>query len=719
LKTCNAKRREFEVAAASLAICMAVMVFVNGPTPAAEAEDAAPPNEAPDPEPVLEETIEVLAERPVMDAEQLGDESLDNGRALNLGLAVESIPGVSGVRRAQNSVEPVVRGLGWERVQTQLNGLPLYGACPGRMDPPAFIIPGAFVRQATVVRGLSSVTLGPAGTGGRLMVSTDRRPAPGAAHGPEGWVNLTWAEARDGYSGDAGVAGGTERLDYTAGLDLLDHDDYHSADGTSVPAAQAEQSGYVSFAHRPTETQRWSIDGVFQDADHIDYPSLPMDSDDSKAKLLTASYVFEPSGTGTLSAIEARLGWADIDHRMSNHDKPNRGMLEAEAETTSGTGSAAVNGRWVLSSRSLVKGGVDWTALDRDAVRERRMVASGMTSYDHLWPDVSQDDLGLFAEYSVVPGPGWQVRVGVRWDQVSSAAAAADDPSLGGRTVRENYVLFYGPAAAETDRDEGLFTGNVVASRDIGARLSLQVGAGLVSRAAGMSERYYAFAPAPNGFVVGNPALDAERKRELSLGATLRTGRFSGTLALYHYGFDDYIYPSIIEQRDVNGDGIDDLIRGYTNVEATLWGGEISAVYQPTTRFSLPMSLAYVRGENDDAGAPLPEIPPLEGRLAGRYELGGRYPGWIELGGRFADRQDRIDPAFGENATPGFAVWHLRTAFRFGGRVELQFGVENLFDKQYHEHLTREASMAVGDLQAGDEIPQPGRSVIVSTRVTL
>jgi len=41
--------------------------------------------------------------------------------------------------------------------------------------------------------------------------------------------------------------------------------------------------------------------------------------------------------------------------------------------------------------------------------------------------------------------------------------------------------------------------------------------------------------------------------------------------------------------------------------------------------------------------------------------------------------------------------------------VGLVAGVENLFDKEYWEHLTREAAANVPGLMPGQEIPQPGR----------
>jgi iron complex outermembrane receptor protein len=187
-------------------------------------------------------------------------------------------------------------------------------------------------------------------------------------------------------------------------------------------------------------------------------------------------------------------------------------------------------------------------------------------------------------------------------------------------------------------------------------------------------------------------------------------------LSLFYHDVADFIHDIVLDRTDVNGDGTPDVIRGFQNVDATLYGGEVSAVIRIGSHWTLPAALAYVRGENDDESKPLPEIPPLEGRAAVRYAFGGPLPGWAELGGRFADDQHRIDAEFPEDRTPGFAVWHLRGRLELGRGIELQVGVENLLDREYHEHLTRETKLPVGDLGAGDEIPQPGRAVVVALR---
>jgi iron complex outermembrane receptor protein len=369
-----------------------------------------------------------------------------------------------------------------------------------------------------------------------------------------------------------------------------------------------------------------------------------------------------------------------------------------------------------VSESSRLEAGFDYSALARDAVRERHIVASGRTFYDHIWPDVSQDDAGAFAEYRLMRQSRWNLRLGARFDAVTSKAGAADDPSLRGQTARYWYEFFYGPEAAKTDRDESLPSANAVVHRTFAGGVTLEAGVGLVSRAASMTERYYAFAPAPGGFMVGNPALDAERKRELVVGTTAGRSKWNGALSVYYFSIADYINPTTIAEMDVNDDGEDDRVRGFVNIDATLYGGELSGAWQPTRRIDVPFSLAYVHGDNDTTENPLPLIPAPEAYAAARFELSERRAGWVELGGRFVARQDRVDPDYGENPTPGYDVWHLRGGITLARHLVLEAGIENLFDKEYSEHLTPEAAMPVGGLQAGQEIPQPGRSLFIAAR---
>jgi iron complex outermembrane receptor protein len=216
---------------------------------------------------------------------------------------------------------------------------------------------------------------------------------------------------------------------------------------------------------------------------------------------------------------------------------------------------------------------------------------------------------------------------------------------------------------------------------------------------------------------VGNPTLSPEINYEVDGGVDWQNAWVSASASLFCFWFNDYIYSFTIDRRDVNGDGVEDIVRGFRNVNARLWGGEGAAVFRPFEPLSVPLALAYVRGINTSDDTDLPRIPPLEGRVACRVDLGNKVPWWAEFGCRLAARQDKIDYDFPENETPGYAVFHLRGGFELFDRLRIDAGIENLFDQEYTEHLTPWAAVGAGDLKQGDEIPEPGRYVHVNFRL--
>lgn len=126
----------------------------------------------------------------------------------------------------------------------------------------------------------------------------------------------------------------------------------------------------------------------------------------------------------------------------------------------------------------------------------------------------------------------------------------------------------------------------------------------------------------------------------------------------------------------------------YTNVgEAEIYGLELEAAYESKYAFARG-ALTVLRGEDSATGASLNSIPADELALT----IGGRIPDKnIEFGWRgvFAVEQDRVSgtttPSSGYVVHDLFASWKPETGILRNG--ELRFGVQNLFDQQYQEHL--------------------------------
>jgi iron complex outermembrane receptor protein len=664
---------------------------------------------------VLEEVI-VTAEPTPPQAEKVSKETLESGRFTNAGQAVTELPGVSAVRRAASSTEPVIRGLGWERVYTQIDHLPVFGACPGRMDPPITYGRSHATEELIVIKGIPSVTLGPAGTGGRIIVKTDYERRPDAPSQLDGWARSGYDSVREGIFGEIGAKGGNRWLDFRGSFETLDYDDYESADNLEVPANQEEYSASLSLGVRPLENHRWRNSLSYVREEDIDYPSLPMNLDETDYWTYNTGYRIDFKQEA-LKNFDASFGLLNIDHVMSNRNKPNRPMFQNETTTDSDAYSASAKLVWKLSPQTELITGADYFHSSRDAVRSRFNVNTGQTFFDHIWPDASQWDLGAFAEGNIDLSDVLTLRIGGRVDRVESDADAIDEPSLQGKTIQENYVRFYGTEAADVNHTDTLESGNVVLEWKVNDQFTMHAGSGLSSRTAGLTERYFAFGPAPGGYQIGNPALDPEKKYEVETGFDWVSSRFAFSLSLYHFWFNDYILPTAVDRQDINGDGRTDLIRGFKNVDARLYGAEAVIALRLNEHLQLPLSISYVRGKNTSDDQDLPEIPPLEGSATVRYSSGKSIPWWVEFGGRFVAKQDKVDETFPEDETDAFNVFHLRSGFALGKSLRVELGIENLFDEDYNEHLTREALLPVGDLNQGDEVPAPGRSFQISFRL--
>jgi hemoglobin/transferrin/lactoferrin receptor protein len=181
---------------------------------------------------------------------------------------------------------------------------------------------------------------------------------------------------------------------------------------------------------------------------------------------------------------------------------------------------------------------------------------------------------------------------------------------------------------------------------------------------------------------VGDPALHPEKSASLNAGINLQTELITMQADLFFNRLTDLIteIPGTFEGRAA-------LVK--TNIgEARLYGFEFSCGYAPAPWVSLTQSISCVRGEDTRAHANLPQIAPLNGRVAAAFAL--RSLGTADLSSSYAFTQELT--AAGELRTPGYAVVDAdvssepvplgRTSFT------VRAGIHNMFDKAYRSHLS-------------------------------
>jgi iron complex outermembrane receptor protein len=137
-------------------------------------------------------------------------------------------------------------------------------------------------------------------------------------------------------------------------------------------------------------------------------------------------------------------------------------------------------------------------------------------------------------------------------------------------------------------------------------------------------------------------------------------------------------------------------------------------------------TLAYVRGNNRTDGTALAQLPPLEIRLGATYDDKVWSAGALL---RAVAEQNRFDLNKGNivgqdlGRAPGFSVFSINGGYRVKKGTQLTAGIDNLFNKNYAEFVSRAGGNGMGGAISGytqtTRVYEPGRSVWVKAQIAL
>ncbi len=122
----------------------------------------------------------------------------------------------------------------------------------------------------------------------------------------------------------------------------------------------------------------------------------------------------------------------------------------------------------------------------------------------------------------------------------------------------------------------------------------------------------------------------------------------------------------------------------FENIDAKIYGLDVSGFYFMTENFSLDYGMAYQRGKKDGEytgnDKDLAEIPPLKGNLALNYEMTkSKYTAEVVA----VDSWDSYDSSAREQELGGYAVFNLKYTNQLHKNIGLTLGVDNVLDKTY------------------------------------
>lgn len=638
---------------------------------------------------------------------------------------LSQFPGVSLNARGTFSGEPMIRGLGFDRVVTRFNGLILPNGSPTRTQSPVNAFGSLSGRSVVIRAALPSLTEGQPRTGGAIEISD--KAASMVRHRPDGTdassARLAWIPARDGFQGMVTYGLADNAFSLRVGVHGNELGDYSSADGRTVPSSFRDRGISLRSWFAQTKGLSHAFDGFYHDQGFTENASLPLDTITSSLYALTGVHrVFCSDNPGSVFRI--RYGFARSEAELSNLRREQR-PLSVVTETEAESGHVDAGWQAGTSDGTRFSLGFEGNREQRRAIRHR-----GESGLDYIWPGVENRHAGLYAQSHWRYGDSFKARVGIRWDYAHSRARDADKTAFG-RPIEDLYAAFSElPGDADEATDRG-FSANAllqwIASEDV----SFHAGLGSSIQSPAPTERYRAFLNAlGGGFEVGNPGLSPERKREFILGTNLRHQRGFIRVDAFHYRINRFVWREPVGTTE----GLLPLVPpqtvfSYRNVDACFTGLEIQGSWNLNASIQIPFSLEWIEAELRESGPgynkgdSLPELPPA------RIQLGARWTRALQQGSLVVEwtleaaetRQNPlpgINPIYGDSDS--FTLHHLGISLfpAWGGTISLQ--VRNLLDEHYTPYLSPPVSSippASGDLRPGDRVPGPGREVILSLKM--
>jgi iron complex outermembrane receptor protein len=295
----------------------------------------------------------------------------------------------------------------------------------------------------------------------------------------------------------------------------------------------------------------------------------------------------------------------------------------------------------------------------------------------------------------------------IRYDYRHVKANASDQ-----QFIDAGFTLPGEPQSRTLTSNFGGLTASLGLTKSIGNNHKLKANLSSGFRSPDLAELYsFGQHPGTNRFEIGNASFKREQSFQADFNYSFIFDRWRLDASIFGSQVDNYIF---FADSGAVQDGTGLQIWEYQQVKAQLYGSEFNLQYVALKDRSLRLNLAaaFVRGKNIDFNEPLTFIPPDNFNFNVTYSLGKLQNTSVFARIRSISQQDR--PGFNEIITPGYSLLDvgMNSILSLGslGQVEASLTIQNLFDKNYVDHLS---------ILRAFNIPSPGRNVAINLNYRL
>ena len=605
----------------------------------------------------------------------------------------KKVPSITLVRRSGIANDIILRGQKKDNINVLVDDAKIYGACPNRMDPTTSHIATNNIESIEITEGPYDVEN--FGTLSGAVKITTKQPEEGV-HG-----DVSLGAGSFGYQRAAGtITGGTERFKLLLSMSGETSGQYKDGDGNTFadqidnfaegnPAlngvryqdqyrdmdAYTKLTGTAKAYINITDDQELRLGYMANRSDDVLYPNSKMDALYDDSNLYTAEYIIRDIAAFS-KELDVQYYYSDVEHPMSTYyrvmadsntsDSVQDSLKQMTSKLTTTTQGAKIKNISDVTDNIELTVGLDASRRNWSGTYSNNAGAlpSKTGGIQYSITDVNTDNIGIFTELDNNFG-AWNVKVGLRYDDTTIT-----------------------PSSEQQSNDYSALSANVFSTYNATSNLQFFGGLGKATRVPDARELYFYSAgnmmSAGEQVEVGTPDLDQTTNYEVDLGMQNKYENFTLKTKLFYSVLKNYIYYNstapVVDLGNIR------VQNAFENIDATIYGLEITGSYYALDNLYADFGLAYQRGKKDEplagqTNTNLAEIPPLKGNVALNYVYYQESTATVEFVG--ADTWKNYDSDNGEQEIASWGIMNLKIDHQLPYGFGITAGVNNVLDKTY------------------------------------
>ncbi|MFT5659438.1 MAG: iron complex outermembrane receptor protein [Sulfurimonas sp.] len=577
----------------------------------------------------------------------------------------KNVPSIDMVRRSGIANDVYIRGQKRDNISVEVDGTKVHGACPNRMDPPISHVLANQIETIEITEGPYDITTFGTMSGGIKI--TTKKPTKGFTGEVTAGVG-SWGYKKLG----ATASGGNDTIRVLVTASTESSGQYEDGDGNTLSQQLKNNPNSGMFKYQPkyenmdaydkksvmakafisvTDKQELRLSYTGNRSDDILYANTKMDAMYDDSNIYSIEYNIN-NLTNAYKNLNVQYYYSDVDHpmslkyRMMGTTNYKTNQLQTTMQGVKLKNTVDLDGTNILFGLDGSKR--TWTGQTFMTSASTGLTSNYATSLTHT----TTENKAIFAKAKQSFG-NLDVEIGARYDSTD--------------IVPTDHVTY-------RTRDYSALNANILTSYHLDDTSKIFLGFGKASRVPDARELYM---PSPTR---SNDNLEQTTNREIDFGYELNNESMKLKVKTFYSDLKDYIY--------YNNNA---AVKTFQNVDAKVYGLEVSSEFFITDNLIVDASAAYKRGQKNSAltnqsDTDLADMAPLRAKLGATYEYQSNSTISAEV--LMSDAWDNYDGDNGEQKIAGWAVANLKAKHAFGKNLGLTVGVNNIFDATFAQSNT-------------------------------